>query len=112
MSNEKIKKRILARVYISWFIKRVIPLIIIQVLALAMALKLFAKNVFISRVLQNASVAADSGYLVFSKYLLISFLNTRPIIQTCILVGLGIGALLIRDFIRSLMTYRAMWIKR
>lgn len=109
---ETIKKRILARVYISWFIKRVIPLIIIQALALAAALKLFAKNVFVSRVLQNASVAADSGYWVFSKYLLISFLNTRPIIQICILLGLGLGALLIRDFIRSLMTYKAMWIKR
>jgi len=110
--NENIKKRILARIYIIWFIKRVIPLIIIQILALAVALKLFAKNVFVSKVLQNSSIAADSGYWIFSKYLAVSFLNTRPIIQICILLGLGISALLIRDFIRSMLTYKSMWIKR
>ncbi|MEK9170216.1 MAG: hypothetical protein AAB674_01055 [Patescibacteria group bacterium] len=108
---EKIKNKILVRVYILWFLKRVIPLIILQILILALALKIFANNVFVSSVLQNVSVAARSGYWEFLKYLSVAFLGTRPLIQVAILIGLGIGALIIRDVMRSFMTYKSMWMR-
>ena len=108
---EKIKKRILVKIYTIWFIKRVIPLVLIQILVLATALKIFAKNTFVSKVLQNASLAADSGYWAFFKYLGLAFLNTHPLTQIAILIGLGFGALIIRDITRSLMTYKSMWMR-
>lgn len=111
MSNDQNKKRILLKIYTLWFLNRVIPLIIIQVLILALALKIFANNVFVSKVLKNSSQIANFGYWDLLKYLIISFINTRPLTQIAILIGLGIGALIIRDIIRSFMTYKTMWIR-
>jgi len=109
---EKIKRKILIKIYTLWFLKRVVPLIIIQAMILVLALKIFANNVFVSKVLQNSSVAADSGYWIFFKYIGLAILSARPLTQIAILIGLGIGALIIRDILRSLLTYKTMWIRK
>ena len=108
----KIKKRILVKIYTVWFLRRILPLIIIQVVVLALALKIFAKNLFVSMVLKNAAQAADAGYWIFLKYLGAAFLETRPLTQIIILIGLGVVALIIRDIIRSLFAYKSMRIGR
>jgi len=108
----KIKKRILIKIYTVWFIKRVLPLVLVQILLLGLAVKFFADNVFVSKVLQNAIHAGDAGYLDSLKYLGLAFLQTNSLNQIAILIGLGFGALLIRDFIRSLLTYKTMWLRK
>ena len=114
MNNEtvKIKKRILVKIYTVWFFRRIFPLILAQIVLLAIALKVFANSVFVSKVLQNAIKVGDAGYWGSLKYLSISFLNTQPLTQIAILIGFGIGALIIRDVIRSLLTYKTMWLRK
>lgn len=110
--KELLKNRILWKIYIAWFFRRIVPLVLLQIAVLAFALKIFAKNVFVRAVLENAVQAADSGYWEFFKYLVMSFLGTRLLIQIIILLGLGLGALIIRDLARSLFTYKAMRLRR
>lgn len=101
-----IKSKILWRVYLIWFLRRVLPLIALQVLVLVLTLKVFAQRVFVVRVLGNAAVAAaDSSYWEFFRYLLAAFFQTRPIVQIAALIGLGVGALILRDVGRSVFTY-------
>ncbi len=118
MNNEQkitlkvfLKNRILWKVYLTWFLRRIIPLIILQLVLFSAALRIFASNVFVSNVFKNAAVVSDRGYFELLKYMALSFLNTKPVTQIVILIILGIMALLIRDFIRMLVTYRAMWIR-
>jgi hypothetical protein len=106
------KNRVLWRVYFIWFFRRIVPLMAIQAVILGLALKIFAEKVFVRAVLQNAVQVADSGYWAFFKYLVISFLGTRPLVQIAILLGLGVSALIIRDLTRSLFTYKAMRLRR
>ena len=108
MLNEKLKNRLLWKIYLIWFFRRIVPLILLQLAIFSIALKTFADNVFISRVFKNAALAADSGYWTFFKYLFFSFFNTGPLTQLVILVGLGVTALIIRDISRSLFTYWAL----
>ncbi len=87
-------------------------MIILQLALFSIALQLFARNVFVSNVFKNAAVISDFGYFALLKYMALSFFNTRPLTQVVVLIILGVVALLIRDFIRILATYRAMWSRR
>lgn len=107
-----LKNRILWRVYFVWFMRRIVPLIILQVLFFSVALQIFAKNVFVKNVFRNAAVISGFGYFALLKYMALSFLNTRPATQIVILIILGVTALLIRDFMRMVVTYHSMWIRK
>lgn len=104
-TNTMLKSRILFRVYAIWFLRRIVPLVVIQIIGLVMALKLFANNIFVSKVFQNAELVAGENLWNILKYLVLAFLQTRFIIQILVLLGLGIGALILRDIGRALMTY-------
>lgn len=110
--KEVLKNRILWRVYLAWFFRRIVPLIVVQALVFLGVLKIFAKNVFISKVFHNAANVADFGYWALLKYSFFAFFNARPVTQLAILMIFGIMALLLRDLIRILFTYRAMWLRR
>lgn len=104
-TNTMLKSKILFRVYVIWFLRRIVPLVAIQIIGLVVALKLFANNVFVSKVFQNAELVAGENLWNILKYLVLAFLQTRFIIQILVLLGLGIGALILRDIGRALITY-------
>lgn len=119
MENDKkitlknfLKNRILWQVYFAWFMRRIVPLIALQLVLFSVALQIFAKNVFVSNVFKNAAMVSDQGYFSLLQYMALSFFNTRPMTQIVMLIILGVIALLIRDFVRMVGTYRAMWIRR
>lgn len=97
--------KILWKIYIIWFFRRIVPLMLIQVAGLIVILKLLANKVFFGRVIENASVAAGSNYWEFFKYLLSAFFEARVAVQFFILLILGIGALLLRDLGRITINY-------
>lgn len=78
---------------------------IAQAAIIVLALKIFAKNVFVAKVLENAALASNSSYWELLKYLTIAFFKTHPIVQVSILIVLGISALFLRDIGRSVFTY-------
>ena len=103
------KNKILWRIYVIWFFRRIIPLMLLQVAIFGLALQLFAKNVFVSKVLQNIGQVSELGYWAVLRYLLNSFLATHPITQVIILVILGVISLILRDLARGFSAYKAMW---
>ena len=110
--KELLKNRILWRVYFLWFWRRIVPLIILQALGFLLFIRIFANNVFVSKVFHNAAAVSDFGYWALFKYSVFAFLNARPLTQIVTLLILGVGALILRDLIRALTTYKGMWLKR
>lgn len=110
--NQFLKNRILWRIYLLWFLRRIMPLIVLQVAVFALVVRIFARSVYISMVFQNSAVVAASSYWAVLKYLFVSFLNTRPLIQAAILVILGVLSLLFRDLAKALFAYKAMWLRK
>src|SRR3989344_9539780 len=98
------KNRILWKVYVIWFFRRIVPLIIIQVAVIIYLLKIFADKIFVAKVLENAAVASNFSYWEFLKYLISSFFQTRLLVQIAIPIILGVAALLLRDLLRALST--------
>lgn len=105
IKNHLFKARILGKIYLIWFFRRIVPLMLIQIALVVFALKIFAKNVFVSKVLQNIGLVADRNYWEVFNYLLEAFLRTHIAVQVAILVGLGFIALLLRDIFRAIIAY-------
>ena len=110
--NHFLKNRVLWKVYVIWFFRRIVPLILLQIALLALVAQIFAKNVFVSKVLKNITLASETGYWTVVRYLFDSFLNSHPLTQVMILMGMGFFALILRDLIRSLLTYKTMWSRK
>jgi len=107
-----LKNRILWKVYVLWFVRRIVPLMLLQVAVIVVSLKLFGDNVFVSKVLQNIGVVSGDGYWQVFKYLVAVFAKTRLVVQAAIVLALGVMALLLRDVLRSIFTYRSLWRKK
>jgi len=103
--KEFIKNRILWRVYFIWFLRRMLPIVLLQIAALVVLVKIFARNVFVSKVLENVVAASGFGYGEVFKFLLAAFINAHFAVQAVIVISLGISALIIRDIVRALLTY-------
>lgn len=110
--SELFKNKILWQVYVVWFLRRILPIVAGQLLLIALAVQIFAKNVFVSRVLQNVSFVAESGYWAVVRYLILSFWVTKPLTQLVILFIIAVLTLLIRDIGKSLLAYKAMWLRK
>ncbi len=109
--SQLLKNRILWRIYVLWFFRRIMPLIVLQVALFALALKVFARYVFVSKVFRNAALMSEFSYWDVLKFIYNAFINTHPLTQVVILIILGVVALLIRDLVRALLTYRSMWLR-
>ena len=110
--RESLKNRLFWKVYVIWFLRRIFPLVILQILIFALALRIFAKNVFVIKVLRNAAVGSNFNYWQALEFLGNAFVGTKPITQEIVLLILGFGALILRDILRSLFTYWSMRRKR
>lgn len=97
--------KILWKIYIIWFLRRIVPLMLVQIAALVIILKILANRVFFGRVIENAALASGSSYWEFFKYLVNAFFQTNIFVQIIILFVLGVGALLIRDLGRVVANY-------
>lgn len=97
--------KILWKVYVIWFLRRIVPLMLVQIVFLVIFLKLLANKIFFGKVIENAALASDSNYWEFFKYLLGAFFQTHFIVQIFILLVLGIGALFLRDLGRAIANY-------
>lgn len=108
---QHLKKRVLLKIYVIWFFRRILPLMVLQILVLTVALKIFARQVFFAKVFENAAMAANDSYWAFFQYLFVTFFQTRFPVQIIILVLLGVGALILRDLGRTLAIYLRPFVK-
>lgn len=91
--------------YIIWFLRRIVPLMLAQIVFLVVFLKLLADKVFFGKVIENAALASGSNYWEFFKYLLSAFLQAHFIVQLFIIFILGVGTLFLRDIGRAVANY-------
>lgn len=101
------------KIYFIWFVRRILPLMLLEVAVVALALKTFSSKVFVEKVLENAALNADSSYWEFFLYLVGAFLGTNILVQGVIIVLLALGALLLRDLAKISRTYlKTVWENR
>ena len=104
-TNNVFKNKIIWRVYIAWFFKRILPLLVLEVLFLGAAAYFFAQYVFIERVVDNTLIGAARNPFQMFSYLFWAFLQASLLKQVVAVALLALGALLLRDFGRTIASY-------
>ena len=97
--------KLLWKIYAIWFLRRIVPLMLVEIVFLVAILKLLAGTIFFGKVMENAALASNASYLQFFKYILGTFLLPHIAVQLFTLLILGVGALLLRDLKRVVFNY-------
>jgi hypothetical protein len=108
MNNAKLKLKIMKRVYGFWFLRSIIPLFVIEFLAIGAGLYLTARFVFVSSVFQNALVSSSGKPLFILSYLWGAFVRAGLSIQLLVVFLLAALGFILRDVNRSLISYALM----
>ncbi|OGZ46557.1 MAG: hypothetical protein A3J54_02595 [Candidatus Ryanbacteria bacterium RIFCSPHIGHO2_02_FULL_45_13b] len=104
--SSSIKKRIMRRVHIIWFTRRVLPLLTLETLAVAFIARQLADSIFFNHVLQNAIVHTFSrSPVMMADFFFRAFLNTDIMIQFLIMGSVLVGILFLRDTVRALRAF-------
>src|SRR3989344_9475853 len=107
MKINNLKSKILWKVYTAWFLKRILPLVVLEVLVIVGALYALAQFVFVEQVVSNAFLNSASNPWRLVVFLSYAFLSTHWFTKIDIVLFLGLGALLLRDFGRTVASYRS-----
>lgn len=101
-----IKKIIMRRVRVIWFVRRVLPLLILETAAVALVVRQLAQSIFFNHVLQNAVVHTFSrSPVTIVDFFFRAFLNTESAIQLLVLGSILVGMLFARDALRTLRAF-------
>lgn len=103
-----LKKRIMKRVFRFWLLRSVVPILIGELIVIALAVYLFANLIFVGQVIDNALNAALGNPWKLVVYLWNAFLGTRLEVQVIIIALLAAAALTLRDLNRGLISYILM----
>ena len=92
-----LKSRIIWKVYFSWFFKRILPLLLVELVIIVLGLHFLAKYVFVEKVISHTLFLATANPLELFYYLLFSFAKTRLLTKATIIALLSFGVLILRD---------------
>ena len=100
-----LKSRILWKVYLNWFFKRILPLVVLEVLFLGTAAYLLAKYIFVGQIVNNTLLVIANNPLSAIYFLAWAFIKTHLLNKLIIIFLLSLGALFLRDFGRAVASY-------
>lgn len=86
-----LQRKIMLRIYGIWLFRRVLPVVIFQVLFVILALHLFASSVFVLRVFQSATGALEGGVWNFLVFALTILWNSKLAVKVEIITMAIVG---------------------
>ncbi len=105
MDTTNLQKNIMTRVYGIWFLRRVLPVVIFEILFIALAINLFAESVFIARVLENAAGVVKGSPVELFSFLWSAFWNSRLEVKLEVATAALMGALFLWSIKRAIVSY-------
>jgi len=100
--EDKLKRKIMKRVYAIWFFKRVAPALFVYLpFLLFVALRETASEFFVARIVDNFLLAVNAGFVATARFALSALSNTPVLPTLIILVSLGVFAVLLRKLARN-----------
>lgn len=107
--STSIKKIVMRRVRVIWFVRRVLPLLVLETAVVALIARQLAESIFFNQVLQNAIVHTFAhSPVMMAGFFFRAFLNTDIMVQLLVAGSLLVGMLFMRDAFR---TFRALALK-
>ncbi|OGF63382.1 hypothetical protein A2926_03990 [Candidatus Giovannonibacteria bacterium RIFCSPLOWO2_01_FULL_44_40] len=100
--ENKLKKRIMRRVYAIWFIRRGLPMVAGSVVSFYIAMTVTAERFFVAQIFSNLTVAAHSGFLGMSKFIISALNSVEPSVLVLISIAGIVSFALAVKLLRSI----------
>ncbi len=100
-----IQQRIMLRIYMIWLFRRVLPVVIFQVLFVILALHLFASSVFVLRVFESAAGAYEGGIWNFISFAVVLLWKSKLAVKIEILAMLFVGYSMLLYLKKAIVAY-------
>jgi hypothetical protein len=104
----RVRGRIMNRIFLVWFLQRAVPLLALEILALAIGLTFLARFFFVSEVVSNSIIASYRNPFQIFSYLIAAFLHTTLVKQIVVIVLVLAGLFLFREVNRAIFSYLAV----
>jgi len=103
--SSQFNQTIMRRIWGIWFVRRVLPWLVLEVAAAALVLQKFAEYVFVNRVFHNATLHTinRSPFDIFS-FFTNAFFNTEFIVQALLISSLAVGLLFVKQLFKAYMS--------
>lgn len=105
MMNNELKTRIMRRIYAIWFVRRGLPMVAGSAASFYLALRVTAERFFVAQIASNFIVAAHSGFLGITSFIVSALNSVEPSILILIsmagIISFGLTVKLLRS-IRSI----------
>lgn len=112
MVSSSIKKRIMRRIHIIWFTRRVLPLLVLETAAAGFIARQLAEYIFFNHVLQNAVVHTFSrSPIMIVDFFFRALLHTDIAVQFLLAVSVFMIILFLRDAARTIRTFSPLGTK-
>ena len=104
--SPSIKKIVMRRVRVIWFMRRVLPLLVLETVVVAIIARQLAESIFFNQVLQNAIIHTFArSPAMMADFFFRAFLNTDTIVQLLVAGSLLVGMLFAWDAFRTFRTF-------
>lgn len=100
----EIKTKIMRRVYLIWFVRKILPYVALETTGFVAFLYILGRQVYVARVIEYVSSVLDNNMahpLYFASFVIHLFLRTHIGVQLSILGAIAMVFLLFRNVIDS-----------
>lgn len=104
-SVPRFRGQVLNRVYRVWLFRRLAPVLVLEVAALALLLYQITRTVFVQRVVENALNVFFANPSAVVGFFYSAFANARPLTQVVAVAILAALALLIRHLTQGILRF-------
>lgn len=104
MNDEKLKSKIMRKVYFIWFVRKALPRFLAEIVLFGTFLYVIGQNVFIAKVLQYMGQIFGNNSVdpaVWSSFAFNAFVNTELVVQLSVLGTIVVVFFLFRDVFKS-----------
>lgn len=96
------------KIYWIWFMRRVLPVVVFEVFSVILGMHLFARSVYVVKVLEGAAAATTQSPFRLLGYLWYAFLHSRIEVKMEIAIALVFLGLFLWSIKRAIVSYEVL----
>ena len=102
------KKKLMFKIYRVWFVRRVMPVVVFEVLSVVLGMHLFSRSVYVVRVLEGAAAATSQSPFRLFGYLWYALIHSRSEVKIEIAIAAVFAGLFIWSIKRAIVSYEIL----
>lgn len=102
------RQKLMRKIYWIWFTRRVLPVVVFEVFSVILGAHLFARSVYVVRLLEGAAAATSQSSFRLFGYLWYAFIHSRIEVKVEIAIACVFLGLFLWSIKRAIVSYEVL----